>query len=73
MSLSKKSTVDLWAKNADYSVFLPSISTFYNDFISKQHHSEFVPKDRIPAECENGIEGFNFLNKEQAYYYYPWA
>jgi hypothetical protein len=73
MSLSKKSTVDLWAKNADYSVFLPSISTFYNDFISKQHHSEFVPKDRIPVECENGIEGFNFLNKEQAYYYYPWA
>ena len=71
--LNKKSTVNLWDKNADYSVFLPSISTFYNDFISKQHHSEFTPQSRIPAECENGVEGFNFLNKEQAYYYYPWA
>jgi len=54
-------------------VFLPSISSFYNSFISKQHHSEFVPKSRLPAEFENGVEGMNFLNKEQAYYYYPWA
>jgi hypothetical protein len=70
---SKKTRVDLWERNRDYSVFLPSISSFYNSFVSKQHHTEFVPKERIPAEFENGIEGMNFLNKEEAYYYYPWA
>ena len=71
--LNKKTKVDLWERNKDYSVFLPSISSFYNGFISKQHHREFVEKTRIPAEFENGIEGMNFLNEEQAYYYYPWA
>jgi hypothetical protein len=71
--LSKKTRVDLWERNKDYAVFLPSISSFYNAYVSKQHHGEYVSKDRIPAEFENGIEGMNFLNKEQAYYYYPWA
>ncbi len=71
--LSKKTRVDLWERNKDYAVFLPSISSFYNAYVSKQHHGEYVTKDRIPAEFENGIEGMNFLNKEQAYYYYPWA
>lgn len=71
--LSKKTKVNLWDKNADYSVFLPSISGFYNTFVSKQQHGEYVPANRMPVECENGMEGFNFLNKEQAYYYYPWA
>jgi hypothetical protein len=71
--LSKKTRVNLWDRNADYSVFLPSISGFYNTHVSKQQHGEFVPQSRMPAEFENGMEGFNFLNKEQAYYYYPWA
>lgn len=54
-------------------MFLPSISSFYNSFISRQHREEFVGKDRLPKEFENGVEGMNFLNKEQGYYYYPWA
>jgi hypothetical protein len=69
--LSKKSTVDLKTRNKDYAVFLPSISGFYQTFISKQQKEEFVPTNRIPKEFENGIEGMNFLNKEQAYFYYP--
>jgi hypothetical protein len=68
---SKKTKVDLKERNKDYAVFLPSISSFYQTFVSKQQQSEFVPTSRIPAECENGIEGFNFLNKEEAYFYYP--
>ena len=69
--LSKKSTVDLKTRNKDYAVFLPSISGFYQTFISKQRKEEFIPQDRIPKEFENGVEGMNFLNKEQAYFYYP--
>jgi hypothetical protein len=69
--LNHKTRVDLKTRNKDYAVFLPSISGFYQTFISKQQQEEFVPKNRIPKEFENGVEGFNFLNKEQAYFYYP--
>lgn len=69
-----KTKVDLWDRQKkDWAVFLPSISGFYNTFISKQRKEEFVPKDRVPPRFENGVEGFNFLNKEQAYFHYPWA
>jgi hypothetical protein len=71
--LSKKTRVNLWDRNEGYAVFLPSISGFYNTHVSKQQHEQFVPASRMPAEFENGMEGFNFLNKEQAYFYYPWA
>jgi hypothetical protein len=71
MSLSKKTRIDLKEKNLDYAVFLPSISGFYQTFISKQRFETFVPNNRVPREFENGIEGFNFLNKEAAYFYYP--
>lgn len=71
---SKKTRVDLWARNKDYAVFLPSISTFYNTIISKeQNNPGSIPADRLPKEFETGIEGMNFLNKEAAYYYYPYA
>ncbi len=75
MTASKKSKVDLWAKNEDYAVFLPSISTFYNTIISKERNEPgvSVPPDRVPKEFENGIEGMNFLNKDAAYYHYPYA
>lgn len=69
--LNKKTRVDLKSRNKDYAVFLPSISGFYQTFISKQQQEEFVPQNRIPKEFENGVEGMNFLNKEQAYFYYP--
>jgi hypothetical protein len=74
MSLDKKTRVDLWARNSDYAVFLPSISTFYNNVISKeQNNPGSIPASRVPSEFENGIEGMNFLNREAAYYYYPYA
>jgi len=65
--------VNLSKKNKDYAVFLPSISGFYNTFISKQQQEEYVPKDRIPAGFEQSVEGCNFLNKEQGYYTYDHA
>ena len=68
-----KSRKNLTESNKDYAVFLPSISGFYNTFISKQRVEEYVPNDRIPTEFENGIEGCNFLNKDQAYFDYKWS
>ena len=68
-----KTRKNLTKSNKDYAVFLPSISGFYNTFISKQQHEEYVPNDRIPTEFENGIEGCNFLNKDQAYFDYKWS
>lgn len=71
---NKKTRVDLWARNNDYAVFLPSISTFYNTIISKeQNNPGSIPADRVPREFETGVEGMNFLNQEAAYYYYPYA
>ena len=68
-----KTIQNLTESNRDYAVFLPSISGFYNAFISKQQHEEYVPKDRIPVEFENGIEGMNFLNADKGYFKYKWA
>lgn len=73
MSLSNKTRIDLQIRNKDYALFLPSISGFYQTFISKERNNPGVDvtPNRIPVEFENGIEGFNFLNKEEAYFYYP--
>ena len=60
-----KTVQNLTESNRDYAVFLPSISGFYNAFISKQQHEEYVPKDRIPVEFENGIQGMLFLNADE--------
>jgi hypothetical protein len=67
------SRVNLTESNKDYAVFLPSISTFYNNYIAKQQASNHVLPERIPAGFETGIEGMNFLNKEDAYYSYKWG
>ncbi len=69
-----KTQVNLTEKNKDYSVFLPSISTFYNKQIAKQRYNpDFIPASRMPAEFENGVEGCNFLNAEKGYYSYKWS
>jgi hypothetical protein len=73
MTLTHKTRVDLDPRNKDYAIFLPSISSFYNIFISKQVAENYVPAERIPVEFENGIEGMNFLNKEEGYFHYSHA
>lgn len=67
-------TIDLTTRNRDYAVFLPSISTFYNNHVARQRYNpDFVPSDRVPAGFENGVEGMNFLNEDQAYFKYKWG
>ena len=70
--MSKK-PVDLTPLQKDYAVYLPAISSFYSTYIAKQRLEEFIPQDRIPKEFDRGIEGMNFLNPEQGYFYYKYG
>ena len=66
--------VNLTERNQDYAVFLPSISTFYNNYIAKQRaNPEFISPERMPDRFENGVEGMNFLNEDAGYYTYKWG
>ena len=68
-----KQPVDLTPLQKDYAVYLPAISSFYSTYVDKQRKEEFVPTDRIPKGFDRGIEGMNFLNPEQGYFYYKHA
>lgn len=68
-----KQPVDLTPLQKDYAVYLPAISSFYSTYVDKQRKEEFVPSDRIPKGFDRGVEGMNFLNPEQGYFYYKYA
>jgi hypothetical protein len=68
-----KKPIDLTPLQKDYAVYLPAISSFYSTYIAKQRLEEFIPADRIPKEFDRGIEGMNFLNPEQGYFYYKYG
>ena len=68
-----KPPVDLTPLQKDYAVYLPAISAFFSDYIAKQRKTEFVPNGRIPQGFDRGIEGMNFLNPEQGYFYYKYG
>jgi len=61
------------AKQKDWAIFLPALSTFYATYIGKQRYGNYVDPARIPADYENGIEGMNWLNADQAYFPYKWS
>jgi hypothetical protein len=69
----KRPPVNLTPLQKDYAVYLPAISSFYSTYVAKQRLEEFVPKDRIPAGFDRGIEGMNFLNPEQGYFTYKYG
>ena len=69
----KNPPVNLTPLQKDYAVYLPAISSFYSTYVAKQRLEEFVPKDRIPAGFDRGIEGMNFLNPEQGYFTYKYG
>jgi hypothetical protein len=69
-------SVNLTKRNKDYSVFLPSISTFYNNVISKYRKDgdSFISPDRVPAAFEHGVDGMDFLKTDgNTYYDYKWG
>jgi hypothetical protein len=68
-----KQQVNLTPLQKDYAVYLPAISSFYSTYVAKQRLEEFVPKTRIPAGFDRGIEGMNFLNPEEGYFTYKYG
>jgi hypothetical protein len=68
-----KQPVDLTPLQKDYAVYLPAISSFYSTYIAKQRLEKFIADDRIPKGFDRGIEGMNFLNPEQGYFYYKYG
>jgi hypothetical protein len=68
-----KQPVDLTPLQKDYAVYLPAISSFYSTYIAKQRLEKFITDDRIPAGFDRGVEGMNFLNPEQGYFYYKYG
>jgi hypothetical protein len=69
----KKPPLNLTPLQKDYAVYLPAISSFYENYISKQRLGEFVSPDRVPKGFDRGIEGMNFLNEEEGYFTYRYA
>jgi len=69
----KQQPVDLTPLQKDYAVYLPAISSFYSTYVAKQRLEKFIPDDRVPQGFDRGIEGMNFLNPEQGYFYYKYA
>ena len=68
VDFGKKQIAGGWAK------YLPAISGFYTTHLGKDLADEnFVPGARVPAEFEYGLQGLNFLNKEESYYHYPFG
>jgi hypothetical protein len=71
--MTQKQPIDLTPLQKDYAVYLPAISSFYSTYVAKQRLEKFIPDDRIPAGFDRGIEGMNFLNPEQGYFYYKYG
>jgi len=61
--------------NEDYAVWLPSISNFYNNIITRYHHQgdDYFPPERIPVGLEHGLAGCNFLKEDDSYFQYKWG
>ena len=61
---------NLAAKQADYAVFLPSISMIYAKIVSMV---EYNMRDKMPAGLPNGLKDLDFLDPKNSLFYYPTA
>jgi hypothetical protein len=57
----------------DYAVFLPAVSSFYSTFVGKQRFGNYVDPARFPLGFTNGVEGLNFFDPKNGYFYYKWG
>lgn len=63
---------NLTAKQNDYAIFLPAISSFYATYIGRQRHSEYVPASRMPPGIPD-MEPLNWLNAQKGLFPYRWS
>ncbi|MEK9696920.1 MAG: hypothetical protein VW270_14255, partial [Candidatus Poseidoniales archaeon] len=63
---------NLTAKQKDYAVFLPAISSFYASYIGKERHGLGLDTGRMPAGIGN-MEAMNWLNAQESLFPYKWS
>ena len=64
---------DLTAKQNDYAVFLPALSSFYVTFIGKQRKlGNYVDPARMPKNIPD-MENMNWLNSQEGLFTYKWS
>ena len=64
---------DLTAKQNDYAIFLPALSSFYGTFIGKQRvANDYVDPARMPAKLPD-MENFNWFNTTKGVFTYKWS
>ena len=64
---------DLTAKQNDYAVFLPALSSFYATFIGKQRvANDYVDPARMPAKLPE-MENLNWFNTTEGVFTYKWS
>ena len=66
---------NLTAKQSDYALFLPALSTFYATYIGKQRdtvNGPYVESSRMPAGIPD-MEMLNWLNSQKALFSYKWS
>jgi hypothetical protein len=60
--------------NGNWAIYLPAISGFYTTHLGKDlTDPTFIPKERVPAGFELGIQGTNFLDPVNSYYNYGYG
>lgn len=63
---------DLTAKQLDYAIYLPAISSFYSSYIGRQRVGNYVEPTRMPPGIPD-MEQLNWLNAQQALFPYRWS
>ena len=64
---------DLTAKQNDYAIFLPALSSFYATFIGKQRvANDYVDPARMPAKLPE-MENLNWFNTKEGVFTYKWS
>lgn len=63
---------NLTAKQNDYAVFLPALSSFYANYIGKQRFDNYVDPGRMPQGIPE-MEQLNWLNSKKGLYPYRWS
>jgi hypothetical protein len=63
---------DLTAKQNDYAIFLPAISSFYASYIGRQRTTTYVEPGRMPSAMPD-MESMNWLNPQKGLFPYRWS
>lgn len=54
-------------------IYLPALSSFYSTTLAKYKDPTYWNTSRMPVAFDKGIEGLDWLNKNDSYFYYKWS